>query len=94
MGKPQRDISAKEVYGQQVKESEQRDISPKEVYGQQVKEVKSTLGDPRDGSLPGSTIHGIFQTILEWAAISFSRGSSQPRDRTWVSCVADRCFTV
>ena len=48
-----------------------------------------------DSSLSGSAIHGIFQTrILEWAAISFSRGSSQPRDRTWVSCIADRCFTI
>ena len=31
---------------------------------------------------------------LEWVAISFSRGSSQPRDRTRVSCIAGRCFTV
>ena len=39
-----------------------------------------TLCDPMDSSLPGSAIHGIFQArILEWAAISFSRGSSQPR---------------
>ena len=54
-----------------------------------------TLCDPMDGSLPGSTVHGIFQArILEWAAISFSRGSSQPRDHTWVSCIADRCFTI
>ena len=54
-----------------------------------------TLFDPMDGSLPGSSIHGIFQArILEWAAISFSRGSSQPRDRTRVSCIADRRFTV
>ena len=37
-----------------------------------------------DCSLPGSPIHGIFQArILEWVAISFSRGSSQPRDQTW-----------
>ena len=44
-----------------------------------------------DGRLPGSAIHGIFQArILEWAAISFSRASSQPRDRTRVSCIADR----
>ena len=36
-----------------------------------------------DGSLPGSSVHGIFQTrILEWVAVSFSRGSSQSRDRT------------
>ena len=48
-----------------------------------------------DSSLPGSAIHGIFQArILEWAAISFSRGSSQPRDQTRVSCIADRHFTV
>ena len=48
-----------------------------------------------DGSLPGSAIQEIFQVrILEWAAISFSRGSSQPRDRTRVSCIADRLFTV
>ena len=35
-----------------------------------------------------------FSRILEWVAISFSRGSSQPRDRTWVSRIAGRCFTV
>ena len=40
-------------------------------------------------------IHGIFQAIvLEWIAISFSKGSSQPRDRTWVSYIVDRRFTV
>ena len=40
-------------------------------------------------------VHGIFQArILEWAAISFYRGSSQPRNQTWVSCIADRRFTV
>ena len=32
--------------------------------------------------------------ILEWVAISFSRGSSRPRDQTWVSHIAGRCFTV
>ena len=54
-----------------------------------------TLSNPMDGSLPGSAVHGIFQArILEWAAISFSRGSSQPRDQTWVSCIADRRFTI
>ena len=40
-----------------------------------------TLCDHMDCSLPGSSIHGIFQPrILEWVAISFSRRSSQPRD--------------
>ena len=44
-----------------------------------------TLCNPVDCSLPGSSVHGIFQVrILEWVAISFSRGSSQPRDRTQV----------
>ena len=48
-----------------------------------------------DCSLPGSSVHGIFQAIvLEWIAISFFRGSSQPRDRTQVSRIIDRCFTV
>ena len=42
-----------------------------------------------ESSLPGSSVHGIFQvSILEQVTISFSRGSSQPRDRTHVSCVA------
>ena len=50
---------------------------------------------PMDSSLPGSAVHGIFQArILEWAAISFCRGSSQPRDWTQVSCIADRHFIV
>ena len=41
---------------------------------------------PMDCSPPGSSVHGIFQErILEWFAISFSRGSSQPMDWTWVS---------
>ena len=54
-----------------------------------------TLCDPMDSSLPSSAVHGIFQaTILEWAAISFSRGSSQPRDQTQVSCIAERRFTI
>ena len=47
-----------------------------------------------DCSLPGSSAHGIFQArVLEWVDISFFRGSSQPRDRTQVSCTAGRCFT-
>ena len=40
-----------------------------------------------DCSLLGSPVHGILQRILEWAAISFSRGSSWPGDQTWVSCI-------
>ena len=45
--------------------------------------------------LPGSSIHGIFQArLLHWVAISFSRGSFQPRDGTPVSCIAGRLFTI
>jgi len=44
-----------------------------------------------DCSLPGSSLHGILQArVLEWVAISFSRGSSWPRDRTWVSHILGR----
>ena len=46
-------------------------------------------------NLPGSSLRGILQArILEWVAIAFSRRSSQPRDRTRVSCIAGRFFTV
>ena len=48
-----------------------------------------------DCSLSGSSVHGIFQArVLEWIAIAFSRGSSRPRNRTRVSRIAGRCFTV
>ena len=54
-----------------------------------------TLCDSMDCSLPGSSIHGIVQVrILEWVVISFSRGSSRPRDRTLVSPTAGRLFTI
>ena len=44
--------------------------------------------EPMNSSLPGSSVHGIFQvTILEKVAISFSRGSSPPRDWTCISCI-------
>ena len=47
-----------------------------------------------DYSPPASSVHEISQArILEWVAISFSRGSSQPRDWTCVSCTAGRFFT-
>ena len=53
-----------------------------------------TLCNPMDCSLPGSSVHGFFQArVPEWVSISFSRGSSQPRDRAWVSCTAGRFFT-
>ena len=47
------------------------------------------LCDPMDCSPPGSSVHGIFQArILEWVTISYSRGSSWPRYRTYVSYVS------
>ena len=50
-----------------------------------------TLCDPMACSLLGSSVHGIFQAIvLEWIVISFSRGSSQPRDQTQVSRIVDQ----
>ena len=64
-------------------------------YWSEVAQLCPTLCDPVDSSLRGSAVNGIFQAkILEWAALSFSRASSQPRDRTRVSCIADRHFTV
>ena len=54
-----------------------------------------TLCDPIDYSLPGSSVHGILQARkLEWVAIPFYRGSSQPRDGTQVSYIGGRFFTV
>ena len=61
----------------------------------EVAQLCPALCDPMDYSLPGSSVHGIFQAeILEWVAISFSRGSSQPRDWTQVSCIVGRHFIV
>ena len=48
-----------------------------------------TLWDTMDCSPPGSSVHGIFQArILEQVAISYSRGSSQSRDQTHISCIS------
>ena len=53
------------------------------------------LCDPMDCSTPGSSVHGILQArTLEWLPIPFSRGPSQPRDQTRVSCIAGRGFTI
>ena len=66
-----------------------------EVKSSQVTQSCPTLCDPVDYSPPGSSVHGILQArILEWVAISFSRGSSWPKDRTQVSHIAGRCFNL
>ena len=60
-----------------------------------VAQLHPTLCNTLDCSPPGSSVQGILQArILEWAAIAFSKGSTWPRDRTQVSCNADRFFTV
>ena len=54
-----------------------------------------TLCNPTDCSPPGSSVHGILQArMLEWVAMPSSRGSSQPRDRTQISCIVGRFFTI
>ena len=59
-------------------------------WGHEIKTLPSW-----EKSLSGSSIHGIFQArVLEWIAISFSRGSSRPRDQTRVSRIAGRRFTI
>ena len=57
------------------------------VVKSEVTQLCLTLCDPMDCRLPGFSVHGIFQAIvLEWVVISFSRGSSQPRDLSHISC--------
>ena len=66
-----------------------------EKHESEVAQLCLTLCDPTNCSLPGFSIHGIFQArVLEWVAISFSRGSSQPRDRTQVCRIGGRHFTA
>ena len=61
----------------------------------EVAQLCPTLCNPVDCNPPGSSVHGILQTrILEWVAISFSKGSSRPRDRTQVSRIAGRRFNL
>jgi len=73
----------------------QRKATPGKEKESEVTQSCLTLCDPMDCSLPGSSVHGIFQAIvLEWIAISFSSGSSQPRAWTLVSHIVDRRFTI
>ena len=54
-----------------------------------ISQSRPALCDPMNWSLPGSSVHGILQArVLEWVVILFSKGSSLPRDRTQVSCIA------
>ena len=70
-------------------------ITEKSESENEVAQFCLTIYNPMDCSLPGSSIHGIFQaSILEWVAISFFRGSSRMRDWTQISHIAGRCFTI
>ena len=64
----------------------------------QWKFIHSVVSDslqPHGLQSPFASVHGLLPArILEWLAISFPRGSSQPRDQTWISCIAGRFFTV
>ena len=67
----------------------------REVKWSEVAQSCPTLCDPVDCSLPGFSVYGILQArILEWVTISFSRGSSRPRDRTRVSRIGGRRFNL
>ena len=61
-------------------------------------QLSLSLCGPMDPSPPSFSIHGILQArILEWVAMSSSRGSFQHRDQTyicWISCIAGRVFTT
>ena len=72
-------------------------VLPESESESEVAQSCPTLCDPMDCSPPGSSLHGILlllARVLEWVAISFSRGSSQPRDQTRVSCIPGRCFNL
>ena len=57
--------------------------------------ISDCLQPHGQSSLPGSSAHGILQArILEWVAIPFSRGSSQSREQTQVSCTVGRFFAT
>ena len=58
-------------------------------------QLSLTLCNPMDYSLLDSSVHRILQArILEWAAIPFSRGSSQPSGQIRAFCIAGRFFTI
>ena len=60
-----------------------------------VTQLCPSVCDRMDCSLPGSSVHGIYQArLLEWVAMPSSRGSSWPRDQTCVSCTGRRVLTT
>ena len=84
-----------------IKHTKQKQKASTILYAREVKKWSEvaqsypTLFDPMDCSLLRSSVHGIFQArVLEWVAISFSRGSSWARDRTQVFRTVGRRFTT
>ena len=70
--------------------SKWRQVSYAITYERESRSVMSTLCDPMN-----YTVHGILQArIQEWVAFPFSRGSSQPRDKTQISCITGKFFTL
>ena len=64
-------------------------------WSENITQSYQILCNPMNRSPPGSSVHGLLQArILEWVAMSSSRASSQPRDRTQVSCIAGGFFTI
>ena len=58
-----------------------------------ISQSHTTLCDRMNCNPADSSVHGIFQArILEWLAISYPRGSSWPRDQTWITCVSVSCI--
>ena len=90
ISKKEMEASSRLLKHREQKEKELYSMSWKVPLNRVVAVVKSLsiLCDPRDCSLPGSSVHGISQArILEGVAISFSRGSSRSRDQTRISCI-------
>ena len=57
--------------------------------------VMSNSATPWTVALPDSSVHAIFQArILEWVAVSYSRGSFWPRHQTWVSCTSRILYLI
>ena len=88
-------LQSKRVAKSQSRLSAHARIAALQRGGGTVTESYLTLCDPMDCSPPGSSVHGILQArILEWVAMSSSRGSSQPRDQTQVSLIAGGFLAV
>ena len=77
------------------KKTKENITSAREKSESENRSVTSGSLQPHELNLPGSSVHGILQArMLEWVAVPFCRGSSQPRNRAKVSRIAGRFFTI